>query len=160
MFLLFLFFLLGTLQADSLPPACHYECSDPVFYAVCHPVCDPAVCQVCHNDTGTPDCEPVQEGACTVQCPGPLLYSNESCPECETACSGSLCHPYDTECQVLCEESVCAWACTLPPSYLRPEPICIPQCEEPTCAFSSPAHRNGLGLSGILLFSLTLILSQ
>lgn len=134
-------------------PECHYLCTDPVCEATCKPFCESASCQVCHNDTGTPDCS--DTAACYVSCPTPVVYHNDSCPECDTVCPGSLCSGSDPHCYITCEAPVCSWKCQKPVNC--PAPVCELDCEAPYCPYSgSPAV--GLSLMGML--SLLLFFTQ
>lgn len=131
-------------------PECHWMCSDPLCEAACKPFCESASCQVCHNDTGTPDCSATQ--ACYVSCPLPIVYHNDSCPECETICPGSICDSGDPHCYIECEEPVCTWKCQTPVTC--PEPECELQCEEPYCPYSS---SSSFGISLLMGLSLLFI---
>ncbi len=112
-------------------PECHYQCDDPVCFAICEPVCEDPVCQYqCENNatcTGTPHC--------SVRCPEDMCESDQ-CPACETVCSpaaiGTDC--FENVCSPLCEETTCSWKCRLPSNC--PQPICELACDAPACEYT------------------------
>lgn len=139
-----MFLLILIVSLCAAQPQCRYMCDDPVCPAVCAPLCERPVCQVCHSDTGVQICLPTD--ACRVQCPSAIYYNN-SCPQCETVCPGTLCNSPD--CQVFCEAPACSWQCRKPKC---PYPQCQLQCEEPVCP--SAAHKSYLSLSFLFILSI------
>jgi hypothetical protein len=113
-------------------PQCGYQCSNPTCDAILEVHCDPPLCQVCHNDTGTPECTDTDQ--CSVACGDPPIYIPDQCPQCETTCPGTLCDTDDPHCVILCEATACSWKASRPKQC--PKPVCVPQCEEPACAYS------------------------
>lgn len=136
-------------------PQCSYQCSNPTCDAICVPHCEPAVCQVCYNETGTPEC--ITTDQCSTQCGDPPVYVSDQCPLCDTHCPGTLCDPDDPHCQILCEAPVCSWKCS--PCHIT-KPICVRQCEEPSCVYSvAPSNQVPLWVMVIItVLSLSLYL--
>lgn len=131
--LLFLLVLLGYSSAAADPtPECFNDCTDPPCSQICQQFCESAICEVCHNDTGSPDCSPTMD--CSVQCPLPVEYIADACPACENHCPGSLCGEDDPHCFVQCEAPICSWKCAPPPDC--PEPVCTQVCDESFCAYA------------------------
>jgi hypothetical protein len=151
--LLFLTFLLSCRSAG---PPCVWQCDNSTCEAICHPYCNEAVCQICHNDTGTPVCEATNQ--CNVQCPIPTLYQNDTCPECEVVCSGTLCDVNDTKCAVLCEAPECSWNCFTPPETVCPAPACGWQCGAAVCPHNSAGNNRASMLMVPLLLTLSMYL--
>lgn len=127
-----LFTLIGISIACQLePPVCHWSCDDPQCSAVCEPVCIEPVCEVCVNITSL-TC--VATHRCTTQCPVDSDQCEpDSCPQCVTMCP-NLCHG-KLNCSVQCLAPDCSWRCRKPTLRECPAPICVLQCEHPSCEY-------------------------
>jgi hypothetical protein len=144
---LLILFLGSTLACH---PECRWQCSDPVCPAICAPICEAPVCQICVNRTSlvcanTRYCfiqYPTLDDACEA----------DSCPIVEVICP-NLCYGLDN-CTVLCSQPMCSWQCSKPTNC--PHPVCELQCEHPACEYTSSAISS-IRTSFILILSLCLL---
>lgn len=147
-------FLLILFSLTYAYPQCYFICPNGTCNQICKPYCESASCEVCHNDTGTPVCDATNE--CNVHCPHPTPYVNDTCPECEVQCPGSLCGEDDPHCFITCLAPACSWDCKEPSDSQCPQPFCERVCEEVSCPFTGAgsglsSHFTSLSLGLILV---------
>jgi hypothetical protein len=144
---MYLFYLLLIVILDVVNgchPECTWACDSPVCLAVCHPVCQPPICEVCLNTTSQ-SCVSVSQ--CNILCPIDMCES-DACPQCETVCP-DLCRG-TPNCTVLCQAPECSWQCSKPLNC--PYPQCLLQCEQPACEYSGAITSFDTIMRGISLF--------
>lgn len=129
----FILVLVAFIVACLATPECRYLCDDPVWQAICEPVCLDPVCEY------TTPCGEHATPNMKIMCPSDML-ALESCPQCEVVTGDD-----DTaECSayIECEAIQCSWECHNPgsPRVLQ----CQEQCELPACALSNSVRRRSV----------------